>query len=59
MAVSISMMIGRIGSVAGANFIGLAIKNFCTSTWIVPAVLMISSGFLVFTIPNINKREKK
>ncbi|KAG5683093.1 hypothetical protein PVAND_012396 [Polypedilum vanderplanki] len=59
MAVSISMMFGRVGSVAGSNFLGLTIQNFCTYTWILPGVLMITSGFLVFTIPNINKRAKK
>lgn len=58
MAVSISMMIGRVGSVAGSNFVGLAIKSFCTYTWILPAVLLISGGFLAFTIPNINKKTK-
>ncbi|KAG5683092.1 hypothetical protein PVAND_012395 [Polypedilum vanderplanki] len=59
MAVSISMMFGRVGSVVGSNFVGLTIRNFCTYTFIVPAVLLISGGFLAFTIPNINKREKK
>ncbi|KAG5683091.1 hypothetical protein PVAND_012394 [Polypedilum vanderplanki] len=58
MAVSISMMVGRIGSVAGSNFVGLAIKNYCTYTWILPAVLLITGGFLAFTIPNINKNSK-
>ncbi|KAG5683090.1 hypothetical protein PVAND_012393 [Polypedilum vanderplanki] len=59
MAVSISMMVGRIGSVIGSNFVGLAIKNYCTYTWIPPAVLLISGGFLAFTIPNITKNSNK
>ncbi|KAG5683062.1 hypothetical protein PVAND_012368 [Polypedilum vanderplanki] len=58
MAVSISMMFGRVGSVVGSNFVGLLIKNFCTYTFILPAVLMITGGILAFTIPNINKRHK-
>ncbi|KAG5683088.1 hypothetical protein PVAND_012391 [Polypedilum vanderplanki] len=59
MAVSISMMFGRVGSVFGSNFVGLMIKDFCTYTFILPAVLLISGGLLSFTIPNINKRHKK
>jgi hypothetical protein len=58
MAVSISMMAGRIGSVAGSNFVGVSIKNFCTYTWLVPTILLFSGGLLSFTIPNINKRIK-
>ncbi|KAG5683063.1 hypothetical protein PVAND_012369 [Polypedilum vanderplanki] len=58
MAVSISMMFGRVGSVVGSNFVGLLIKNFCTYTFILPAVLMITGGILAFTIPNINKKHK-
>jgi hypothetical protein len=56
MAVSISMMAGRIGSFAGSNFVGLLIKNYCNYTWLLPAVFLLSGGFLAFTIPNINKR---
>jgi VNT family MFS transporter (synaptic vesicle glycoprotein 2) len=59
MAVSISMMMGRFGSVFGSNLVGILIKSFCFYTWIVPAVLLISGGFLAFTIPNIGKRHKK
>ncbi|CAG9801790.1 unnamed protein product [Chironomus riparius] len=58
MAVSISMMAGRIGSVAGSNFVGVSIKNFCTYTWLLPTILLFSGGLLSFTIPNINKRIK-
>ncbi|XP_070506859.1 synaptic vesicle glycoprotein 2B-like [Chironomus tepperi] len=58
MAVSLSMMIGRIGSVLGSNFLGLLIKNYCTYTWLLPAVLLFSGGFLAFTIPNVKKLPK-
>lgn len=58
MAVSISMMTGRIGSVVGSNFVGLMIKDYCSYTWILPAVLLISGACLSFTIPNISKRGK-
>jgi hypothetical protein len=58
MAVSISMMIGRIGSAVGSNFVGLLIASFCTYTWLVPAFLLITGGLLTFTIPNIGERKK-
>jgi MFS transporter, VNT family, synaptic vesicle glycoprotein 2 len=58
MAVSISMMTGRIGSVVGSNFVGLMLKDFCVYTWILPAVLLFSGALLAFTIPNISKRGK-
>ena len=58
MAVSISMMVGRIGSAVGSNFLGFALDSFCTYTWLLPCVLLISSGLLSFTIPDIGKRRK-
>lgn len=58
MAVSISMMTGRIGSFAGSNITGLMIKDFCTYMWILPAILLFIGACLSFTIPNIGKREK-
>jgi hypothetical protein len=58
MAVSISMMTGRIGSATGSTFAGLLLKNYCFYTWLLPAFLSITGGLLAFTIPNINKRIK-
>ncbi|CAG9802681.1 unnamed protein product [Chironomus riparius] len=58
MAVSISMMVGRIGSAVGSNFLGFALDRFCTYTWLLPCVLLLSSGLLSFTIPDIGKRRK-
>jgi predicted MFS family arabinose efflux permease len=59
MAVSISMMVGRIGSAVGSNFLGLALDRFCTYTWLLPCILLLSSGLLTFTIPDIGKRRKQ
>lgn len=58
MAVSISMMMGRIGSVIGSNFVGLMIDDFCVYTWLLPATLLILGTILSFTIPNISRRGK-
>jgi MFS transporter, VNT family, synaptic vesicle glycoprotein 2 len=59
MAVSLSMMFGRVGSVVGSVVIGFLIKNHCDFTFVIPTVLMVLSGILAFTIPNISERVKK
>jgi hypothetical protein len=46
------MMVGRIGSVLGSNFIGFAMKNYCDLIWEFPAILLIVSSFLSLSIPN-------
>jgi MFS transporter, VNT family, synaptic vesicle glycoprotein 2 len=56
MAVCVSMMVGRIGSVVGSVVIGLVIDNYCSLTFLMPTILLITSGVLAFTIPNISKR---
>lgn len=58
MAVCISMMTGRLGSVSGSMVIGTVINKYCTQTFLMPVVLLFSSGFLAFSIPNISKRIK-
>lgn len=58
MAVCISLMMGRLGSVVGSNVIGLILDNHCRYTFIIPTVLLITSGLLACTIPNIAKRQK-
>jgi MFS transporter, VNT family, synaptic vesicle glycoprotein 2 len=58
MAICVSMMTGRAGSVVGSLIIGSIIENFCSYSFIMPIVLMVSSLALSFTIPNISKRIK-
>lgn len=58
MAVSLSMMFGRIGSIVGSNVVGLMIKSFCKFMWLIPAVLLLSGSALMFTIPQIKERKK-
>jgi MFS transporter, VNT family, synaptic vesicle glycoprotein 2 len=58
MAVCISMMAGRLGSVTASLLIGVVINNYCKETFLMPAVLLFSSGILAITIPNISKRIK-
>jgi MFS transporter, VNT family, synaptic vesicle glycoprotein 2 len=56
MAICISLMIGRLGCVVGSNVIGLMLDQFCQYTFLMPTILLIISGCLAFTIPNISKR---
>jgi hypothetical protein len=58
MAVCFSMMVGRIGSVVGSLVIGTVINNYCKETFLMPTILLLTSGVLAFTIPNISKRIK-
>jgi MFS transporter, VNT family, synaptic vesicle glycoprotein 2 len=58
MAVCISMMFGRSGSVVGSLIIGVVIESHCTETFTMPIVLIVTSLALSFTIPNISKRIK-
>jgi MFS transporter, VNT family, synaptic vesicle glycoprotein 2 len=58
MAVCVSMMIGRVGSVVGSVIIGVMINEYCKYTFLMPIVLLFSSAVLAFTIPNIGKRIK-
>lgn len=58
MAVCISLMMGRLGSVVGSNINGLILDNYCKYTFLMPTVLLITSGFLACTIPDISKRHK-
>lgn len=58
MAVCVSMLVGRLGSVTGSVVIGALIKDYCNELFIMPVVLLLSSAVLAFTIPNIGKRIK-
>lgn len=56
MAVCISLMMGRLGSVAGANIVGALITNHCDSAFIASGVSLIVAGFLGFLIVKNNKK---
>jgi MFS transporter, VNT family, synaptic vesicle glycoprotein 2 len=58
MAVCISMMFGRLGSVVGSLILGSIIDDYCSYSFIMPIVLLFTSFALGFTIPNISKRYK-
>lgn len=58
MAVCVSMMFGRVGSVVGSVIIGIVINSHCKYTFLMPVILLFTSAVLAFTIPNIGKRIK-
>ncbi|KAM3963683.1 synaptic vesicle glycoprotein 2B [Aphomia sociella] len=51
MAVSLAMMIGRIGSVIGTNVAGLMINAVCEATFYSFGGLLLLCGFLAFLLP--------
>lgn len=56
MAVCISLMFGRLGSVFGSNLVGLLLDSHCQVTFVLSGVTLLISGVLVFFIPNIARR---
>ncbi|XP_058116262.1 synaptic vesicle glycoprotein 2B-like [Anopheles ziemanni] len=56
MAVCISLMFGRLGSVVGANIVGILLDSHCELTFWISGVSLIGCGVLSFFIPNIYKR---
>jgi MFS transporter, VNT family, synaptic vesicle glycoprotein 2 len=55
MAINITMMFGRIGSVLGTNIVGLTLDKFCGPTFLVSASIMFLCGILSFFIPKIRR----
>lgn len=56
MAVCISLMFGRLGSVFGSNLMGLLLDSHCNLTLAFSGGALLISSVLVFFIPNISKR---
>uniref|UniRef100_A0A182XF22 Major facilitator superfamily (MFS) profile domain-containing protein n=1 Tax=Anopheles quadriannulatus TaxID=34691 RepID=A0A182XF22_ANOQN len=56
MAVCISLMFGRLGSVVGANIVGFLLDSQCELTFWISGISLICCGVLSFFIPNIYKR---
>ncbi|XP_049310054.1 synaptic vesicle glycoprotein 2B [Bactrocera dorsalis] len=59
MAICISLMMGRLGSVVGANVFGALLSHHCETAFIVSGVSLILSGFLGFLITKPTKRSGK
>lgn len=57
LAMSLSLMMGRLGSLVGGNIAGLLLENNCKSMFILSGATMVVCGVLTFLIPNIFKRK--
>ncbi|XP_037938045.1 synaptic vesicle glycoprotein 2A-like isoform X2 [Teleopsis dalmanni] len=55
MAVCISLMMGRLGSVVGVNVFGTLLTQNCETAFVISGVTLILSGFLGFLIPSPSK----
>ncbi|XP_050665116.1 synaptic vesicle glycoprotein 2C-like isoform X2 [Leptidea sinapis] len=58
MAVSLTMMIGRTGSVIGANVIGILINGTCEVTFYAYGGMLIVCGLLSFILPKAKTAKK-
>ncbi|CAG9805510.1 unnamed protein product [Chironomus riparius] len=56
MAVSLSLMCGRLGSVFGSNVVGLMLDKYCEYAFLYSGTTLIICCCLIFYIPNISKR---
>ncbi|XP_041780215.1 synaptic vesicle glycoprotein 2B-like [Anopheles merus] len=56
MAVCISLMFGRLGSIVGSNLVGFLLDTHCELTFWISGLLLVGCGVLSFFIPNIYKR---
>ncbi|CAH2076851.1 unnamed protein product, partial [Iphiclides podalirius] len=59
MAVSLSMMIGRCGSIVGANVAGLLLNAACTATFYMFGGFLILCALSSFLLPNSKRDEVK
>uniref|UniRef100_A0A1I8P9Y1 Major facilitator superfamily (MFS) profile domain-containing protein n=1 Tax=Stomoxys calcitrans TaxID=35570 RepID=A0A1I8P9Y1_STOCA len=51
MAMCVSLMIGRLGSVIGTYIVGVLIANNCELTFYIPCCAMMICGFLILLLP--------
>ncbi|XP_070504930.1 synaptic vesicle glycoprotein 2B-like [Chironomus tepperi] len=55
LAMSLSLMCGRLGSLVGGNIAGYLLEQYCDLTFTLSGVVLFCSGILTFLIPNIMK----
>lgn len=58
MAICISLMCGRIGSVTGTNVVGALLENHCKTGLLIAGISLILSGFLAFLLPKTTNKPK-
>ncbi|XP_055842579.1 uncharacterized protein LOC129909530 [Episyrphus balteatus] len=58
MAICISLMCGRIGSVSGTNVVGALLENHCKTGLLIAGIFLMLSGVLAFLLPRSSKKTK-
>lgn len=57
LAMSLSLMFGRFGSLVGGNVAGYLLEEFCETTFMLSGAVMLACGILTFFIPHIIKKK--
>lgn len=57
LAMSLTLMCGRLGSLVGGNIAGVLLERYCGITFTLSGVVLLCAGLLTFLIPNILKRK--
>lgn len=55
LALSVSLMFGRLASLLGGNIAGLLLEKHCTALYTFSGAILFCTGVLTFFIPNIRK----
>lgn len=59
LAMSLSLMFGRLGSLVGGNIAGYLLEEYCETSFTLSGVAMLTCGILIFCIPHIFVTRKK
>lgn len=57
LAMSLSLMFGRLGSLVGGNIAGYLLERYCATSFTLSGVFMFVCGVLTFCIPQIMKKK--
>lgn len=57
LALSVSLMSGRLGALIGGNVAGLLLEKHCSALYMFGGGITIFTGILIFLIPNIRKKK--
>lgn len=56
LALSVSIMFGRLASLMGGNIAGFLLERHCSALYIFSGAILLFTGVLIFFIPNIRKK---
>lgn len=57
LAMSLSLMFGRLGSLVGGNVAGYLLEEYCETSFTLSGAVMLVCGILTFCIPHIIKKK--